>query len=89
MGVLYKATGKPAGKAFVEFEDKRAAGQACAASDRAERGEARGLRILVRASPQAPRALMGVAPCVCVCVCVCVRARAHAPGMCLNIRMQA
>jgi len=43
-----KATGKPAGKAFVEFEDKRAAGQACAASDRAERGEARGLKLHMR-----------------------------------------
>jgi len=44
-----KVTGKPAGKAFVEFEDKRAAGQACAASDRAERGEARGLKLHMRA----------------------------------------
>jgi nucleolar protein 4 len=44
-----KATGKPAGKAFVEFEDKLAAGQACAASDRAERGEARGLKLHMRA----------------------------------------
>jgi len=44
-----RATGKPAGKAFVEFEDKRAAGQACAASDRAERGEARSLALHRRA----------------------------------------